>query len=291
MGGNGTVAKELKPLRQEPENWAGEMGEKWRAHLDKFEAMIKPVGDALLEAAAIAPGETVIDIGCGAGPTTFQIAERVGARGSVTGLDIAPVLIEVAKERAKTSGAEGVAFVLGDASKTDVGKARFDCLFSRFGVMFFDDPYGAFAHMHGFLKPGGRLAMACWGPPQENAWITVLMALVRRYVDMPAPPPRAPGPLAFSEEDYVRDILGRAGFKDIALTAWRGTQYLGGPGLGPKQAAAFLKDALFVGEALVDAPEEIREKALREIEAVLETHNKPEGVGLPAMAWLITARA
>ena len=275
----------------EAERWAGEMGEKWNTHHKRFEGMIAPLGQALIESAHFQPGEKVIDVGCGAGVTSLEIAKRVGPTGSVTGLDISPVLVNTATARAKEAGLTNFRFVEGDASKADIGETGFDCLFSRFGIMFFPDPYGAFEHLHGFVKPGGRAAFSCWGPQPENAWVMEVMGLVMRYIELPPPEPRAPGPFAFADQDYLRDIMAKAGFKDVTMTAWRGEQCIGGPGSTAKTATEFLTEAVFVGEALKDKPEETRQKVIAELEALLARHEKPEGVQMQGMAWIVSATA
>ena len=281
------------PLEQQTEadRWAGEMGEKWNAHHARFEGMIAPLGQALIEAAKFQPGEKVIDVGCGAGVTSLEIAKRVGPTGSVTGLDISPVLMRTATERAKKAGLANARFITGDASKADIDDTGFDCLFSRFGIMFFPDPYGAFKHMHGFVKSGGRAVFSCWGPQTENPWVMEIMGLVKRYVELPPPVPRAPGPFAFGDQDYLRDILAKAGFKDVTMTAWRGEQGIGGPGTNAKSAAQFLTETMFVGDALKEVPEETRQKALAELETLLATHETPDGVRMQGMAWIVSATA
>jgi len=280
------------PIEQqtEAERWANEMGEKWNTYRDRFEGMIGPVGDALLDAAHLAPGERVIDVGCGAGVTSLEIARRIGPSGSVVGLDISPTLVATATSRAKKAGLTNARFILGDASKADLGET-FDCLFSRFGIMFFQDPYAAFAHMHGFVKPGGRTMFSCWGPQPDNPWVVEIMGIVSRYAELPPPVPRAPGPFAFGEQDYMRDILVKAGFKDVSFASWKGGQYIGGPGSDAKSALQFLSEALFVGDTLKDLPEETRAKAEAELEDVLRSHETPGGVQMQGMAWLVGATA
>jgi SAM-dependent methyltransferase len=279
------------PTPSEPERWAGEMGEKWNANLDRFEGMIAPLGAALIDAARFKPGENVIDIGCGGGATTREIARRVGPKGNVTGLDISPVLVKTSAARAKAAGLNNARFVAGDASSADIGETGFDCLFSRFGIMFFADPYGAFAHMHGFVKPGGRMMVACWGPQPENPWIVEVGGVVRKYVEMPRPDPKAPGPFAFGDQDYFRDILTGAGFKDITFTPWRGDQAIGGPGSDAKSATQFLTETMFVGDMLKELPEARKREALTELEALLKSHETDGSVRMGGMAWFVSAKA
>jgi len=284
-----TTEPETQPT--EAERWAGEMGEKWNAHVDRFEGMLAPIGEALIAAARFQPGDHVIDVGCGAGWTTLEIAGHVGPKGRATGLDISPTLIRTAQVRAVRLGIENVHFQVGDASVAEVEGAPFDYLFSRFGIMFFADPHAAFTHLHGFLKPGGRAMFACWGPQAQNPWVVEVMGLVQKYVDLPPPPPRAPGPFALGEEDYLRDILGKAGFKDVTLTPYRGDQYIGGPGSNAASATRFLKETLFVGEALKNLPEERQKEAEAELTKLLARHEKDGSVRMGGMAWFVGAKA
>ncbi|MFO1401050.1 MAG: class I SAM-dependent methyltransferase [Steroidobacteraceae bacterium] len=275
----------------EAELWAGPMGERWRASYARFEGMIAPAGAALLDAAAFAPGERVVDIGCGAGDTSLQVARRVAPGGSVTGLDISAALIATCRERARAAGLGNAHFVVGDAAHADVGGAAFDRMVSRFGVMFFDEPYAAFAHLHGFLAPGGRLDFACWAAPEDNPWTAPIRAVAQRYTAAPPPVPRAPGPWALQEPDYVRDLLARAGFRDIVLELWRGDQYVGGPGADPAAAAAFILESLGMAEALRDRPAAVLRQAHSDLENDYRPFHGPEGVRAPAAAWLVRARA
>ncbi len=267
------------------------MGDRWLAHYARFEGMIAPAGAGLLSAAAFAPGEQVLDIGCGAGATSLQVARLVAPGGSVTGLDISAALIATCRERAREAGLANIRFVVGDAASADLGGALFDRVVSRFGVMFFDHPYEAFRHLHGFLRPGGRLDFVCWAAPEDNPWTAPIRETAQRYAPAPPPPPRAPGPWALQEPDYVRDILGNAGFRDIGIDLWRGDQYVGGPGADPAMAAAFILESLGMAEALRDRPAEIRHQALSDLEQAYRPYHGSDGVRVPAAAWLVRARA
>lgn len=283
-----TEAIPQHPLQAQ--NWAGEMGEKWNRHHQQFESMIAPAGDAVLAAADFKPGELVLDVGCGAGATSLMIAARVAPAGRVTGLDIAPVLIDTARRRAAEAGLVNVEFVLGDATVAELAPQGFDCIFSRFGVMFFADPYRAFANLRRSLKPGGRLTFICWGPPKENPWAAALTEIARHFVDVPPAEPRAPGPFAFADKDYIHDILDRAGFTGVECTPWRGLQRLGGDGANAQVAARFAMDVLFIGEALADQSQAIKDQASAEVATMLAAYDHGRGVELPACAWVVTAR-
>lgn len=266
------------------------MGEKWNRHHRQFESMIAPVGNALIESCAFRPGEQVVDIGCGAGATSFDIARRVGPQGRVTGVDISRTLVTTAARRAREAGIGNCEFIEADAT-TYAFKAEADAVFSRFGVMFFDDAYAAFANLRRALRPGGRLQFACWGPMPENPWVQEMMGVLARHVELPKPVPRAPSPFAFAETEYVQDILGRAGLRDIAFSAWRGWQLVGGAGANAAQAAQFLMDAASAGDALADQPQQLKDRVRVDLEQMLTRFDGPEGVRTPAMAWIVSARA
>ena len=121
------------------EDWAGEMGARWLANIDRLESMIAPIGDALLARAGFQPGQHVIDIGCGGGATSLAIASAVGSSGSVVGIDISPDLIAKATERGVAAGVPNARFECADASLYQA-ETPFDRLFSRFGSMFFQNP-------------------------------------------------------------------------------------------------------------------------------------------------------
>jgi SAM-dependent methyltransferase len=176
-------------------DWNGQSGERWVAHQARLDARLAVFGQAAIEAAAPATGERVLDVGCGAGASSLALAARVGAGGQVLGVDISEPLI--GRARALAPQDTPVQFRVADASSAELPEA-FDILFSRFGVMFFDDPTGAFAHMRRALQPGGRVAFVCWRGAAENDWVRLPMGAIKGIVPPTAPPdPEAPGPLSF----------------------------------------------------------------------------------------------
>jgi SAM-dependent methyltransferase len=272
-------------------DWAGEAGTRWLAQLDRFERMIAPIGEALLAQAAYAPGESVVDIGCGGGWTSRQIAMAVGERGRVVGLDISAALIATATERAHAAGLANLRFEQADAARAMPQDAPFDRLFSRFGTMFFPEPYPAFANLHRMLRPGGRLDIAVWAPLADNPWTRRVLEVIAAHVPLPPPQPRAPGPFALGEPDYLRDLLQSAGFTGIALDAWTGLQRIGGPGSDPASAARFVLEGMHVGDLVRASPPDTQAVIERDLVALFERHCDAQGVGLDAKAWLVRARA
>ncbi|WP_374409733.1 class I SAM-dependent methyltransferase [Novosphingobium colocasiae] len=274
------------------EDWAGEMGARWLANLTGFENTIAPAGEALLAHAAYQPGERVVDIGFGGGATSLAIAQAVAPDGEVVGIDISPDLAAATTRRAAAAGIANARFICADAATVAVPEAPFDRLCSRFGSMFFSEPVPAFSNLRGLLKPGGRLDLAVWGPPLQNPWMLEGMAVARRHVEMPAPVPRAPGPFAFEEREYMEETLIAAGFSNVNIVAAKGELPVGGPGSTAEQAQAFVRHALAFGQALLDYPPEVQEAAAAELTALYARHYRPgEGVMMGYAIWLVSADA
>lgn len=273
------------------DDWAGDAGARWLSQLDRFESMIVPVGDALLAQAAFAPGERVVDVGCGGGWTTRRIAKAVGPGGLALGVDISRDLVSEATARAAAEGLENIRFLARDAATTMPSEAPFDHLFSRFGCMFFPEPYAAFANLRRMLRDGARLDIAVWAPAFENDWTRRIMAVVGEHFDLSAPTPRAPGPFALGEIDYLNDLLERAGFEGMTVEAWEGDQAIGGVGADPEGAAHFVLGAMHIGDLVRDRSPEVRAAVEAGLVHLFEQHRGPDGVRMGAKAWLMTAAA
>lgn len=272
------------------EDWSGEMGQRWLANLDRFEAMIAPIGDALLKRAAFATGQRVVDVGCGGGASTRAIAAAVEPGGEVVGLDVAPMLIAEAERRG--AGIDGLRFACGDAATTTPDGAPFDRLHSRFGSMFFTDPHNAFANLGSMLKPGARIDLAVWGPPRDNAWMMEMMGVVRAHVDVPPAEPRAPGPFAFEDLGYLGEVLDAGGFGMVDVEAYEGMQAIGGPGASPEEAVAMVLTSMGVGRVLDEQPKSVREAAASDMLAVFKrNYVEGSGVMLGCKVWLVSAYA
>jgi ubiquinone/menaquinone biosynthesis C-methylase UbiE len=271
------------------EDWAGEMGNRWLASLDRFEGMIAPIGAALLAQAGYMPGERVLDLGCGGGATTLAIAEAVGPDGAALGLDIAPMLIERATQRAAVAGSSA-RFICADAAIATLGEPPFDRLFSRFGSMFFEAPVAAFANIKAMLKPGARIDLAVWANPRDNLWMMEVMGVVRQHIEIPPATPRAPGPFAFEDLSYLEEVLSGAGFGGMAVEAYEGLQPVGGAGASPDAAVDFVLSSMAAGRALDEAGADIRAAARSDLlDLFTRRHVAGEGVMMGCKAWLVRA--
>lgn len=190
--------------------------ERWVASWPDRERLTEALTPYLLEAIEARPGQRVCDIGCGGGFLAIALAGAVAPKGRVVGLDLSAPLLELAGERARRAGAANVEFVVMDVQTGSFGHGPFDLVVSQLGVMFFDEPLVAFGAIRTLLGPGGRFVFASWQGVELNPWhlSTSLRGLVP---PPPVPPPgKSPvGPFTLGDDEYVRDVLGAAGFVDV----------------------------------------------------------------------------
>ncbi|MGY3239461.1 SAM-dependent methyltransferase [Bradyrhizobium sp. USDA 4472] len=273
-------------------DWNGQSGERWIVHQAQLDARLAVFGEAAIEAAAPAAGERVLDVGCGAGTSSLALAVRVGAGGQVLGVDISEPLI--ARARAIAPPDMPVVFRVADASSAELPEGAFDILFSRFGVMFFGDPTGAFVHMRRALKPGGRVAFVCWRGAAENDWMRLPMGAIKGIVPATAPPdPETPGPFSFGDRGRVARILTGAGFNDIAIAPFDASVPFGEGAMRDAAIDDAVKMTFEVGplsRALVDQPDDIRARASAAVRAAFADCPGERSVMIDGATWIVTAR-
>jgi ubiquinone/menaquinone biosynthesis C-methylase UbiE len=270
------------------EYWNQEGGPAWTARQQSWDIAMKPFSDAALIRAAVEPGESVIDVGCGCGATALQLAELVGPKGKVLGVDVSKPMLNRAKERA--AGMPNVGFAEADATTYRFEQGAADLLFSRHGVMFFPEPERAFANLRSALKPSGRVAFSCFRSPKENALITTILAAVQEFVPpLPKMNPEDPGPFAFADPERVKRILGAAGFKSVALEPVDVQSDISA-GLGLEEALVNAMEIGPAGRALRGAPPETMAKAKAALRAAFTPLQKDGKVLLGAGLWIVTAK-
>jgi SAM-dependent methyltransferase len=272
--------------RDQREYWNTLGGERWVRESARLDRVLEPLQTAALARAAVAPGERVVDVGCGCGASTLALGEAVGPSGRVLGIDLSGPMLGLARER--SAGLDHVSFVEADAgSYAFPGDA--DLLFSRFGCMFFPEPVAAFANLERALRPGGRVCLMCWQSRDRNEWMALPLSVVGRFVEMPAPPAEgAPGPLSLSSADRVRELLGTAGFVDVELESHEAKLVLSSTGVA--DAVDFAMEASPAARALVGAEADLRSRVRDALEEALCDHLEGETVALRASPWIVTAR-
>ena len=190
-----------------------ELADRARAEVaELLDLQLSPLGLAAMDALAPQPGQTIVDIGCGAGQTVQQLASRVGSSGHVIGVDIAPRVLSVA--RARTADLGQVQFIQADAAALALPDEMVDGVFSRFGVMTFHDPVAAFSNFRRMTKRGGRLSFVCWRSLEENE--LDLIPLQAAGLDIAIDKT----PFKFERRDYVLEVLRSAGFVQIEIEAF-----------------------------------------------------------------------
>jgi SAM-dependent methyltransferase len=272
------------PNATQVEYWNEAAGPTWADLQAPLDRQLAPLGRAGMTALAPRAGDRILDIGCGSGETSLELADAVAPGGKVTGVDISRPLLEVARRRAGSR--PDVAFVEADAQTYAFAPDSFDAAFSRFGVMFFADPAAAFRNIGKALTPGGRIAFVCWRSPPENP-IMVLPMMAAAPLLPPAPPPEpgAPGPFAFADPDHVRGILARAGFIDVQLAPHN--EKVGGGDLDTVVDLALKVGPL--GRMLRENPDQ-EDAVVVAVRDALAAHDGPGGVKLEAATWIVTAR-
>ena len=164
----------------------------------------------------IKASDKVLDIGCGGGDTTFRVSKLLADAGHVVGADISNTLLNHAKS--KFSDIDTMTFVHCDAQNYSFDENYFDKVISRFGVMFFESPLEAFKNIYGSLKTSGSLNFVCWTNIMENEFIIEGMDIITKYTQKVLPEvTKDPGPFAFSDPEYINDVLESAGFKNINI--------------------------------------------------------------------------
>jgi SAM-dependent methyltransferase len=250
-------------------------------------------GQQAIDRLDLAPGQRVLDIGCGSGPTSLALAERVGPDGEIVGADIAPAMLTAARARAADAGARNVRFVQADMQVDDLGAGMFDAAFSQFGVMFFNDPVVAFTNIRRTIHPGGPLAFACWQPIFSNEWMLVPgSAVVEVTGALPSMPgPGEPGPFSLSEPGRIEEVLDGAGFTHVDVVAHDEVLALAG-----EEIDSLVKLSQAVGpvrQALKDAgdDEDLRRRLIEAVDAAVLARVVDGEARFNAGAFIVSARA
>jgi ubiquinone/menaquinone biosynthesis C-methylase UbiE len=271
------------------EYWNGVGGDKWVDLHKKTNEFLLPLGQKAMDVAAIVEGDLALDIGCGCGETSFDMANIVSATGHINGLDISRPIITEARVNKKQLGVKNVTFQCGDAQVFELDEGLYDLIYSRLGVMFFDDPVAAFINMRGALDKNGRLVFVCWQPVIENQWISKPLNIISKYIDLPEPTDfNAPGPFSFSEPSKVKDILTKAGFTKIEISAYNCPVNFGD---NTVEAAHFLTQMGPAGNAISSAEPspKILASISSEIEQAIAPYFTTKGIMLGAATWIVTA--
>ncbi|WP_195210451.1 class I SAM-dependent methyltransferase [Actinomarinicola tropica] len=274
------------------DEWSGERVRRWLAASERLEGQLAPVADLLLDAAAIQPGEHVLDVGCGHGPTTRRAALDAAPGGRVVGLDVSAEMIGAAAAIEPPAGAAPIEWVAADATTWRADPV--DVVISRFGVMFFEHPVAAFANLAASTRPDGRLCVAVWGhrhgcPLFEVPLAAAMEVLADLGHDTPPVPAPDEGPFSLHDRDRVVGLLSAAGWTDVTWTPHVLALPLGGGGPAPQAAESTLDvgPVRVISEGIDDAD---RARLVEAIAAAVAPHEIEGRVLLDAEVALVAAR-
>ena len=268
--------------------WSGKGGDYWVEKQSEMDIMLNPLGEKALAKLDLQSNSKVLDIGCGCGATTLEIAKIV-SEGTVTGLDISVPMLDKAESEASIQDIANVDFKVVDVQVDQLASEKYDYVYSRFGVMFFDDPYEAFKNIFSSIKEGGELSFVCWQDPSLNPWQSLSVQVIRGYLDMPSPPPRSPGPFAFHEKDYVKEILEKSGFSNISfddnqedITMFSGKSL-------QEASEDYLAINPVVTEMLKDSTDNLKSEIVESLKEAFSEFHKGDGLVFPSATWVVSA--
>lgn len=255
------------------------IGDQARAELaDLIDQQMNPLGLAAMAALAPEEGQTVLDVGCGAGETILQLAERVGSSGRVIGVDIGPRVLAVARQR--TAHLPQVQLLRESAAELGLPDQSVDGVFSRFGTMFFADPIAAFINLRRMLKPDGKVGFVCWRSMLENELDFLCVEAAGLPIKVDA------SPYSFEDVVAIKRVLEAAGFGDIRTKAHDAQVSCG-------DVAATLKVVTRVGalgKALRENPALLADAEPR-VRAALMEREQNGVIQLAAATWIVIASA
>ena len=268
--------------------WSGKGGDIWVERQNAMDTMLSPLGEAALNKLNLNEGENVLDIGCGCGHTTLNIAKRISPDGQVTGLDISEPMLKRAKESANEMSISNASFNCVDVQTDDIGEEVYSAAFSRFGVMFFEDPVAAFCNINKSLITGASLSFVCWQSPALNPWQSLFIEAVKKYVDLPSPPPRSPSPFAFMESEYISSILEESNFQNIMIEGHEAEVNM----FSGRSLSDSVKDYISINPVvsgmLKDSTEQEKTEIINSAIEAFSPYYSAKGLMFPSATWLVT---
>ena len=271
--------------------WNGPASEPWIDYQEERDASIAPLGALAMERLHLQAGRRVLDVGCGCGTTSLELADLVGPDGSVLGVDVSAPMLARAEERRRQAGVAQLSFLCADAGSETLPDAPFDAVYSRFGVMFFADPLAAFANIRAAMAAQAMLSFVCWRPLDLNPWVTVPRSVVLKHVAPPAPPaPNAPGQFSFADSGRIETILSSADFSDIEIAPFD-QPFVITTSRDPDVAVDAVLNRGPARRLLSDADDAVVENVRAEMAPVLEAYITDQGLTLGSAVWVVTARS
>ena len=269
--------------------WSGAGGDVWVDKQREMDIMLNPLGERVIQGLDLKEETKILDIGCGCGATTLEIAKIVN-QGEVIGVDISEPMLERATQTASDMALTNISYQVKDVQVDEMPNKYFDIAFSRFGVMFFEDPFEAFNNINHSLKDNGQLSFVCWQHASLNPWQSLSIQVIKEFLDLPAPAPKSPGPFAFEDKSYINEILTESGFRDIEIKDNQ-EDIVMFSGKSIREACEdYLTINPVVTEMLKNSPTELREEILEALIGKFSDFHNNEGLLFPSATWIVTAK-
>jgi ubiquinone/menaquinone biosynthesis C-methylase UbiE len=198
---------------QQKETW-NKFSPGWKKWDDFTMNFLKPMGDAIIEELNIQENDSVLDVACGTGEPGLTIATKA-KNGKVTGTDVADQMLAIARENAERKSIRNFETKACDVCELPFDDSSFDKISCRMGFMFFPDMQMASDEMFRVLKPGGKIATSVWAGPENNVWITTIMSVINKNMQLPPPPPGSPGMFRCAAPGFIKSVFEKSGFKNV----------------------------------------------------------------------------
>jgi SAM-dependent methyltransferase len=266
--------------------WAAVAGS-WGEHAEYADARGAAVTEQMLAASRPQPGERVLELACGPGGVGIAAARLVAPGGEVVLSDVVAEMTAIAGARAAAAGADNVQARVLDIESIDEPDASYDVVLCREGLMFAPDPARAASEIRRVLRPGGRVAIAVWGPRERNPWLGLVFDAVSAQTGRPVPPPGVPGPFSLGDSATVVALLADAGLADVQISElptplragtfeewWARTSALAGP----------------LAKILAALPEGAAQALRERLRDAVRPYTTPSGLDIPGLTLIASAR-
>lgn len=266
--------------------WASVAGS-WGEHAAYVDARGAALAERMLELTMPRPGERVLELACGPGGLGLAAAERVAPGGEVVLSDVVAEMTAIAAARADAMGLSNVSTRQLDLERIEQPDGSYDVVLCREGLMFVPDPARAAREIRRVLRPGGRAALAVWGPRERNPWLGVVFDAVSAQVGAPVPPPGVPGPFSLEDADKLTGLLSGAGLSEVVVSEFP----------VPLRAASFeewwargLSLAGPLAQRLASLPEGAAQAIRARAQVAIGVYETPAGLEIPGVSLLATGR-
>jgi SAM-dependent methyltransferase len=259
----------------------------WGEYAEYADTRGAPVTERLLQLSAPRPGERVLELACGPGGVGIAAARLVGPGGEVVLSDVVPEMIGIAAARAAALGLANVRTLTLDLDDLAQPDQAYDVVLCREGLMFARDPAHALAEIRRVLRPGGRVALAVWGPRAANPWLGVVFDAVSAQLGQPVPPPGIPGPFALDDPDRLGQLLTGAGLADVAVGE------LSTPLRAPSFDTWLTRTSALAGplaRRLAALPDPVRQQVRARLQDAVRPYRTPAGLNFPGVSLLAAGR-